>query len=438
MDKPAPAPPFPLPPHFRRNFWLGVINGLLFNMSASFISLSLVVPGLISALGGNNALVGTMSAMDQGGWLLPQLWVGAQVQHRPRKLPVYRTSAILRGGLFVGMVALVALAGHLPHRTALAGLLVLYGLYALAAGWAAVPFQEVVAKTIPPDRRGRYFGLRLLGGGLGTILLASPVVRVMLDDAAPWPFPQNYALLFGLACASAIAGLACFSMVREPPSADTPPAGALRDQLRLLPTLWHGRPHLTRFILYRVLSRLGAIATPFYILYARLDLGISEAMSGDYMAIIGAGLLLSNLLWARFSDRRGNRLLLRLGAILGSAAPLVALGLPALGLRGQLNAYAFAAVFVLAGLGDACMGIGVSSYMLELLPERDRPAGLGLINTIAGVASMLTIAGGTLADLLGYPALFLLAAALSVGSVAVSWFLAEPRRESPGPEGKEP
>ncbi len=413
-----------------------MVNGVLFNMSASFISLSLVMPGLISEWGGSNLLVGTLAALDQGGWLLPQLLVGAGVQHRRQKLPVYRASAILRGALFVGMVALVALSGHLSYPLALAGLVVLYGLYSLAAGWAAVPFQEVVAKAIPPTRRGRFFSLRQLGGGIGTILLVSPVVGVLLTADGPLPFPLNYALLFGLACAGAIGGLLCFCLVREPPSAATRPAGTLRDQLRLLPTLWRGQAHLPRFVAYRVLSRLAAIAAPFYILYAHDALGVSKSMVGDYTAIISAGLLLSNLLWGRFSDRRGNRLLLRLGAAMAAAAPLVALGLPALGLPGPVGAYAFAAVFVLAGLGDACMGIGVSSYMLELLPERDRPAGLGLINTITGGASLLTIAGGTLADLLGYPALFLLAAALSLGSLAVSWFLVEPRGKEPGTEGE--
>jgi MFS family permease len=410
-----------------------VLNGILFNASASFISLSLVLPGLIRALGGANVLVGFLAAMDSAGWMLPQLLVGARVQHYPRKIPVYQASAILRGVLFVGMVIIVALAGLLSPAVALTGLVVLYSLYALAAGWAAVPFQEVVAKTIPPERRGRYFGLRQLGGGAATVLVVSPIVGLILGSSSPWPFPTNYTLLFGLACILAIIALVAFCLIVESPSGEVRPAGNLREQLRVLPTLWHTQPYLRRFLLYRILSRLAAIAAPFYILYAWEELNIPAAMTGQYMAIISVVLLLSNLLWSRFSDRRGNRLLLRLGAVLASLAPLAALLLPAMGgwagLPLRVNAYLFAAVFVLAGLGDACMGIGVTSYVLELLPERDRPAGLGLINTVAGLASMLTILGGTLADLLGYPALFLLAAVLSMGSLVVSWVLVEPRRQ---------
>jgi len=411
-----------------------VLNGILFNLSASFISLSLVLPGLIRTLGGANMLVGFLAAMDSAGWMLPQLLVGARVQHYPRKLPVYQASAILRGSLFVAMVVVVALAGRLSPSAVLAALVVLYSLYALAAGWAAIPFQEVVAKTIPPDRRGRYFGLRQLGGGAATLLVASPVVGLILGGASPWSFPTSYAVLFGLGCILAIVALIAFCLVFESPSREVGPSGTLHEQLRVLPRLWRAQPYLRRFLLYRILSHLARIATPFYILYAWEELAIPASMTGEYMAIISVVLLLSNLLWSRFSDRQGNRLLLRLGAALTSLAPLAAILLPAIGnwagLLLRANGYLFAGVFVLAGLGDTCMGIGLTSYILELLPERDRSAGLGLVNTLAGLASMLTILGGTLADLVGYTALFVVAAFLAGGSLVVSWALVEPRKAS--------
>jgi MFS family permease len=373
--------------------------------------------------------------------MLPQLLVGARVQHYPRKLPVYQASAMLRGALFVGMVVVVALAGLLASSAVLTALVVLYSLYALAAGWAAIPFQEVVAKTIPPDRRGRYFGLRQLGGGAATLLVASPVVGLVLGSASPWSFPTNYAVLFGLACILAIVALVTFCLVFESPSHEVGPSGTLHEQLRVLPKLWRAQPYLRRFLLYRILSRLARIAAPFYILYAWEELAIPASMTGEYMAIISVVLLLSNLLWSRFSDRQGNRLLLRLGAALTSLTPLAALLLPALGnwvgLPLRANGYLFAAVFVLAGLGDACMGIGLTSYILELLPERDRSAGLGLVNTVAGLASMLTILGGTLADLLGYTALFVVAAFLAGGSLVVSWTLVEPRMQEAGGKRQE-
>lgn len=54
------------------------------------------------------------------------------------------------------------------------------------------------------------------------------------------------------------------------------------------------------------------------------------------------------------------------------------------------------------------------------------------MNTVAGVASLLASPGGLLPDLLGYPAFFVVATALALGSFALTWPLAEPRGRPAG------
>ncbi len=420
------------PPAFRRNFILGVLNGIFFNISSSLVSSTLVLPGLVQALGGGDVLVGLLPALEQGGWLLPQLLVGARIQDRPRKLPVYQATAVLRGAFFGAMVVVVGLSGPIPPALVLALLILFYGLYSISAGLAGIPFQEVVAKTIPPQRRGTFFGLREFGGGLLTLLLVSPLLKMVLQENGPYPFPQNYALLLGLALFGALLGLLFFSLLVEPPSSRVGHSGTLMEQLRRLPMLWRKHPHLRRFLAYRVMARLGLVAEPFYIVYAGKALGVPAGFIGDYMAAITAMRLASYLVWSRLSDRRGNRLLLRWGAGLLTLTPMMALLLPFLGevlaLSLSVRIYLFALVFALSGLGNAAQGIGIGSYVLELLPEPERPASLGLVNTIAGLLSLLTILGGGLAAALGYEVLFLVAATLAVGSFLISWFLVEPRQ----------
>ncbi|MGC8958186.1 MAG: MFS transporter [Chloroflexia bacterium] len=426
------GPEAALSPTFRRNFFLGVLNGIFFNVSSGLISSTLVLPGLVQALGGGDMLVGLLPALEQGGWLLPQLLVGARIQDRPRKLPLYRVTAVLRGAFFGAMAAAVALAHLVSPAAALALFILFYGLYSISAGLAGIPFQEVVAKTIPPQRRGTFFGLREFGGGLLTLLLVSPLLRMLLQEDSPCPFPQNYALLFGLALVGALLGLITFSLLVEPHSPRVGRSGTLVEQLRRLPALWREHPPLRRFLAYRVLARLGLVAEPFYIVYAGQALHVPAGFIGDYMAAITAVRLASYLVWSRLSDRRGNRLLLRWGAGLLTLTPVLALLLPFLGevlaLPLPARTYLFALVFALSGLGNAAQGIGIGSYVLELLPEPERPAGLGLVNTIAGLLSLLTILGGGLAAALGYEVLFLAATALALGSFLISWVLVEPRR----------
>jgi MFS family permease len=253
----------------------------------------------------------------------------------------------------------------------------------------------------------------------------------VLGEGSPWSFPRNYALLFGAALVFVFGGVTCFSLVVEPPSQEVGQSGTLRRQLRLIPGMWRSQPSLRRFLAFRVLSRLGWMAEPFYIVYATEVLGASRASIGGYMAAVTVVLLLSYAVWSWVSDRKGNRVLLRVGSALGLAAPLVAVSLPpladALGFSPTGTAYLFAAVFVLNGLGRASGDIGALNYVLELLAERDRPAGLGLINTISGVASLLVILGGGVADLVGYSTLFLLAGLMALGGLLVTRILPEPR-----------
>ncbi len=419
------------PPAFRRNFTLGVLNGILFNVAYSFVSSSLVLPGLVRQLGGGHVLVGTLPALEQGGWMLPQLLVGTRIGGLSRKIQVYRVTSVLRVVLYGVLVLVVALGGRLPPTITLACFFLLYGCYAVSSGLAGIPFQEVVAKTIPASRRGGFFGVRQFCGGALTLLLVSPVVRLVLEEGTRWSFPQNYALLYGLSFACIVPALLSFCLIREPASQDVKRSGPLLAQLRLLPALWRSHPDLRRYLAFRTLSFLGLSAEPFYIVYVTEVMGAPAAFVGNYIFVLTVVQIVSYLLWSRLSDRRGNRLLLRLGSGLAASAPLLALLLPhlggSLGLSGEIGAYLFALVFATSGLGRACLGIGTSNYVLELLPEGERPAGLGLINTISGMLTMLTILAGSLADLLGFGPLFLAALALSAGSFLLSWPLVEPR-----------
>jgi len=432
LPEEAPASRSRFSPAFRRNFTLGVLNGILFNISDSLISTNLVLPGLIRLLGGGNVLVATLPAIDVGGWLLPQLLVGAKVQGRPRQLPTYQVSAVLRSVFFAGLVVAIALVGRIAPGVALAAFFLLYSLYGLGAGIAGVPFQEVVAKTIPPDRRGAYFGLRQIGGGVFTLAVVSWVVRMVLQEGSRLSFPHNYALLFGLAFLFAMAGLVSFGLVVEPAAPEAGVAGSLVAQLRRLPAMWREQPDLRKFLVYKVFSRLAQVAEPFYVVYAVEVLGAPAALIGDYLAAITVVQLASYLVWSRLSDRQGNRLLLRWGSGLAAVAPPLALFLPllgqGLGLGVRANAYLFGLVFVLSGLGNASLSIGIGNYVLEALPGRDRPAGLGLINTITGVVSVLMILGGSLADVVGYRPLFWVAVATGIGSFLLSLPLLEPRK----------
>ena len=81
---------------------------------------------------------------------------------------------------------------RLPQPTAVTLFFVLMAIRALASGLVATPWQEMIAKVIPVQWRGRFFGVsHSLGGALG--LIGSAIATFVL---ARWPYPTNFALCF--------------------------------------------------------------------------------------------------------------------------------------------------------------------------------------------------------------------------------------------------
>jgi MFS family permease len=102
-----------------------------------------------------------------------------------------------------------------------------------------------------------------------------------------------------------------------------------------------------------------------------------------------------------------------LGALTATASGLLALAAPTAGW--------FLVVFALAGVAAVAMIITPLSMILGYSPVADRPAYIGLSNTLVAPAAVLApVLGGWLADRHGYPATF---AAAALGGLATALVL---------------
>ena len=210
---PAVASAQPLPPHFRRNFWLGVANGTAYNVYAVVVSTEVVLALFVSKLTDSNLMVSLLLPIELGTWYFLQFAVSGHLQRRTRGLPVYNYMGVVRT---VSGIVLAAATFVLPPSPAL--LLVFWLCFAtnsVAAGVGALPFMNVLAKTIPSRRRGVWFGWRrFLGGALG--LLGGLLVKAVLAPDFALPFPQNFGLLFAVGAVLMVLMFISFGLVIEP------------------------------------------------------------------------------------------------------------------------------------------------------------------------------------------------------------------------------
>ena len=412
--------------HLSRNFWLGVVSGVAYNLYQAVASTSLVMTWFVSELTHSNLLISLLMPIEQGGWYFPQLFLSGHLQRQPRTLPVYRLMGVVRSASVGGLALAVFLLDD-PNAL-LAVSFALLTVNSLAAGTAGLSFMDVLAKTVPPTRRGAFFGWRrLIGGSLG--LAGAALVKIVLSPDSGLTFPDNYALLFllGFLCVTAMVG--SFSLIVEPSEKVNPQRVKLSEQLRLAVLLpWQHRSY-GRYLGLRLAIMVANYALPFYAVYARRVLDAPEDMVGTYL--IGSTLagLLSNLIWSQVSDRQGNRLLMRLAALTALLAPIMALAIAHLPEIGLDRSLIFTLVFVFSGAHQTAAFIGGGNYLLELAPTSKRALYIGFTNSAIGVAIFTSPLGGAIVDWLEFEQLFAFALACSLVAVLLSLGLEEPREK---------
>jgi hypothetical protein len=131
----------------RRNFWLGVVNGVFYAGADALTDPSLVLTYFTSLLTSSKFIVGLVAPIRIGGWYLPQLLVSGFVQRQERKLQFYTQLGVFRAITWALMVAVLWFVGD---RGILLGVFFVFlVVYSLAEGLAGLSFMDVVGKVVP-------------------------------------------------------------------------------------------------------------------------------------------------------------------------------------------------------------------------------------------------------------------------------------------------
>ena len=389
----------------RRRFLRIAAAGVLFQGAVAAIESGIMVATLVYGLTGSAFGVGAAAAILRAGWLAPQLVVGYIAQRRPLLMPFYSLGAFGRAACLAALAALLGFGAGLPRGWLVGLFFALWTLYAFIGGIVAVPYNDIVARAVPSQRRSRLLAVRFFGGGLLALAVAAVAHRLL----AALPFHEGHAALL-------LASALFFASAREPPAA--PQAAAPSTFVEFLRagliTLREDR----RFRLFATAQWLGAaaaMALPFYILQAS-KAGESAAMAATLLGAQTAGALLSNPIWGWWGDRRGKAGLLRVVTLLGLVPPLLALAWTAMvGSTFQPAALPwFAIVFALLGAAGNGGTIAQLGYLMEISPDDRRPAYSGYFNALVAPATLLPLVGAAVIHALSLGAVFAVSAVAMV------------------------
>lgn len=439
--------------HFKRNFILGVATGAFVNLGMAFLDPVTVLPVFVAKLGGSSVLIGLVSALHGVGWFLPQIFASRLAETRRRLIYMYRAAAVARIVCLVGAAYAVFRITAENMHLALGAFVVLLFTAHLLGGVSAIPFLEITSKTIPVTSLGRFFGTRrLIGGALA--VGAGMIVALVLKEQprgkwmpGPWfdllqkaadrigltghAFPADFGVIFLMGALFMAIGVLAFWFAGEDPATQVAPSTGFVTHLKSGFSLLRLDADYRRFYAVRICWQFTAMAFPFYVGFAYDRMGLPENLVGLFLSIwVGAGLF-SNTVWGRLMDRRGNKIVLLITAIISVFPPLTILVLDATTARGTPpGAFALALVcstFLLNGMVRSGRIISNITYLLEFAPEGRRPLYVGFMNSFSFPFMLTPLLAGVIIQATNMKTLFALCLLFAALGVILSAKLREPR-----------
>jgi len=409
-------------PKPRRGFSRVAAAGITFQAGSAAVDSSTIVSALVYQLSGSSVLVGAVTAILRFGWLFPQIFVGFLAQNSGKSMPFYMIGAFGRA-TFIALIALVlALGGDWPRGILVPLVMVLWTGYAFISGIVAVPYNDVVARTVASNRRSRLLATRFFGGGL----LALGVAWIADHAVGTWAFPASYAAIFAMAAVLMFLSSGIFTSLGEPTGPKPAPKPGFIAYLHEGIGVYRHDDTFRAFVHAQWLGGMVLMAMPFYVVAA----GQIGFPLGRIALLLGAqtlGALLSNLIWGFWGDHLGKGSLLRAIAFGRVFPPLLLALMLVTGQPAPTSAFAaFLAIFFVLGALANGLTIAVIGFLMEISPEDSRPAYSGYFNALSAPAFLLPLLAGVGANWVGLWPIFALSAIAAAGQVLVLRRIAKP------------
>lgn len=404
--------------NFRWNFAVNALDISFFMLAMNIVSQTTIIPLLVTQLTPSKLAIGVIPAIQNLGYLLPQLFTASYVEGLRRKKPflMWFSGFGERCPWLLAGIAVGAFAQSSPGLT-LGCLYLCVSISSISGGLTTPAWYDMIAKVIPIRYRGLWSGVSFgLGAFMG--IAGSAVAGTILEK---WSYPQSYALLFMLAFAALIISFVGLSLNREPDSEVVKNHGGMVNYLRQLPGVLRRNKNYRIFLFSRSVAYLSMMAGGFYIVYGAEKFHIDGVQVGAFTAMLVGSQSLMNVLWGLLGDRKGHKIVLAGSMLAMALAALAALVIP----------YKDVLWLVFFLLGTASAGETVSglNIILEFCEPEERPTYIGLTNTLlAPSRAAAALIGGWLASAWGYSPLFLVTMVISLFSaLLLGLWVKEPR-----------
>ncbi len=379
---------------YRLNNLKNALHGFFLSVATTVAEPTTILPLIVHHFSSNLILVGLFASLLRGGAIAVQLVAAFYAQSYARVMPLMRLVFLFRFLFWFLIGAAIHFVGD--RNPTLTLWLIGIGLFGFSfvAGFGGIYFKEIIAKVFTREQRGRTMADRQLWSSVGAIISGGIAGWVLQRFQAP----ENYAMLFMLSAFLMAIGLIAFATIEEPPKAKV----SQREEsfLHFLHNAWgilQGDRRLQIQIAASLLGYSFLLAMPFVILQAKQTIHLSGWLVGSFITVQMIGSVLGNFfLWKRFSGRYVR--MLQTAYSLMITAFLLAFFAD--------NAWLYALIFLLFGIGIDGFRNADMNLVLEIAPEEKRPVYVAIQSTIVSVGLFFSIPGGFILEWFGYPVLY--------------------------------
>lgn len=404
--------------NLKHNLTVNLMDGGLFGAALGFASFSAVIPLFVASMTDSATLIGLVPAIHSAGWLLPQLFTASGVSRLRKYKPTVLAMTIHERAPFLGLAVVSLLLPIVGIKTGLALTFALLVWQGLGGGFTANAWTSMISKIIPSESRGTFFGMQ---GGLANLFISISAIGAgyLLDYFdAPWDFASCFliAVIFFIASWFALAA------TREP-----------EDTEKVIPEekthFWDDSKKILRrdknfdwFLVARILSQFATMGFSFYIIHALRNFGMTEVVSGYFIATLTISQTVANIGMGWVGDKVGHRMMLIIGAVAAFLSAVLAWNATSLAW--------FYPIFVLTGIANVAIWTNSMSITVNFGGEAERPIYIGLSQTLTAPATIIApLIGGWIVDTAGFAPTFAISAILALGMFGVLMFLMKESRK---------
>ena len=405
--------------NLRFNFTVNVLDGGFFGAALGFASFITIIPLFVGNLTESAVLIGLIPAIHAVGWELPQLFTAPRVS----RLSKYKRWALLMSLNerlpFLGLAVVAWFSPRLGIQWSLILTFVLLIWQGFGGGFTATAWQSLMAKIIPMNLYGTFFGIQ---SSAVNFLSAIAAIIAGIVLSTYW-YPLDFTLCFILASIAMAISFFFIALTKEESKAPSSSAQSDQQSFRQkLRTILRKDKDFRWYLVARTMTQFATMGFAFYTIYAVREFGVDARLIGILTGLLLFTEVAANPLMGWLGDRRGHLLTLKIGAVAAIVSSLLAFG-------AQGIAWFFP-IFILTGVAYVASWTVPISMTLEFGSESQRPAYIGLANTLIAPSTFVApIIAGLMIDKVSYELAFLSTAIAGIATflVLIIW-VKDPRK----------